>query len=160
MTSWEEFEAAAPELAATILERFGAHKHAVIATLKADGSPRLSGIETAFWRGDLWIGMMPESRKGADLRRDPRFSLHSAPIDLELVDGDAKLAGRAALVTDAALVAEFLAASEESTRDVPPGAVDLFRAELLEASLVTVAGDHLVVDSWVDGGSPTRRTRT
>jgi hypothetical protein len=85
MASWEEFESAAPDLAGAIAARFAAHKHALLATLRRDGAPRISGIETTIRYGDLWLGMMPDSRKGADLRRDPRFALHAAPVDLDLV---------------------------------------------------------------------------
>jgi hypothetical protein len=160
MASWDELTAQAPDLAATARARFGAHKHALIATLRRDGSPRLSGIETDFSRGELWLGMMPGSRKSADLQRDPRFALHSAPVDLELVEGDAKLSGRAVLVTDAAFVAEHLRAFEEATGTAPPGGADLYRADLFEAAVVTVDGDRLVIDSWRAGEAPTRRTRT
>jgi hypothetical protein len=160
MASWDELTAAAPELATTVRARFDAHKHALIATVRRDGSPRLSGIETDFSRGELWLGMMPESRKTADLRRDPRFALHSAPVDLDLVEGDAKLSGRVVLVTDPTFVAEYLRAFEEATGDAPPGGADLYRAELLEASVVTVDGDRLVIDSWRAGEAPIRRTRT
>jgi hypothetical protein len=159
MATWQELTEQAPDLAATILARFGAHKHALIATLRRDGSPRLSGIETDFSRGELYLGMMPDSWKSKDLRRDPRFALHSAPVDLELADGDAKLSGRATLVTDTAFVDEYLLAFEEATGAAPPGGADLFRADLLEASVVTVDGDQLVIDSWRAGEVPTRRTR-
>jgi Pyridoxamine 5'-phosphate oxidase len=76
------------------------HRHMTIATLRADGSPRISGIEVTFEDGEFSFGSMPDARKGADLRRDPRFALHSATIDP--VDGaeaqwpgDAKISGRA-----------------------------------------------------------------
>lgn len=160
MATWDEVTKAAPELAARVIERFGAHKHALLATLRRDGSPRLSGIETDFSNGDLLLGMMPDSLKSADLQRDPRFSLHSAPVDLELAHGDAKLSGRAVLITDAAFVAEYLRKFEDETGQSPPGGADLFRAEVLEASVVTVDGDLLVIDAWRDGEAPTRRTRT
>ena len=69
MTSWQDLERAAPELAAALEGRFAAHKHALLATLRRDGSPRISGIETSFRNGELWLAMMPDSRKAADLRR-------------------------------------------------------------------------------------------
>ena len=109
MSSWRDLEGAAPELAAAIEQRFADHKHALLATLRRDGSPRISGIETTFRNGELWLAMMPDSTKTADLRRDPRFALHAAPIDLELVDGDAKINGRAIEVTDPADVERFVA---------------------------------------------------
>ena len=73
-----------PELAARARKIFDAYKHKTLATLRADGSPRVSGIEAEFWNGDVWLGSMPGSRKGADLKRDPRFALHSATVDPEL----------------------------------------------------------------------------
>ena len=100
MTSWRDVEAAVPEFAQRVRALFEAHRHKTIATLRADGSPRISGIETVFEEGELVFGSMPNARKGADLRRDPRFALHSATVDP--VDGaeaawpgEAKIAGRA-----------------------------------------------------------------
>lgn len=100
MTTWQEFEQAQPEFAQRVRALFDAHKHKTIATLRADGSPRISGIETEFEHGQLAFGSMPNARKGADLRRDPRFALHSATVDpVEGAEaqwpGEAKIAGRA-----------------------------------------------------------------
>jgi hypothetical protein len=156
MSSWQDLEVAAPELAAALEGRFAAHKHALLATLRADGSPRISGIETTFRNGDLWLAMMPDSRKAADLRRDPRFALHAAPLELDLVDGDARLNGRALEVTDPADVERFVAGLDQSP---PPSGVGLFRAELTDASLTRVEGDWLVIDSWREGEGPKQRRR-
>ena len=100
MASWKDVEDAEPEFAARVRRLFDAHKHKTIATLRADGAPRLSGIEAEFESGELTFGSMPGARKGADLHRDPRFALHSATVDPPDGDlagwpGDAKLAGRA-----------------------------------------------------------------
>lgn len=100
MTAWRDFEAAEPEFAARVQALFDAHRHKTIATLRADGSPRISGIEATFSDGDLTFGSMANARKGADLRRDPRFALHSATVDPVEGDnaawpGEAKIAGRA-----------------------------------------------------------------
>jgi hypothetical protein len=71
----------------------------VLATLRRDGSPRVSGIEVEFTDGELVMGMMPGSVKAQDLRRDPRLSLHAAsedpPHDASRWLGDAKISGRA-----------------------------------------------------------------
>ncbi|MFY1632814.1 pyridoxamine 5'-phosphate oxidase family protein [Solwaraspora sp. WMMB335] len=100
MTAWRDVEQAAPEFAGRVRALFDANRHKTIATLRADGSPRISGIEVVFEDGQLAFGSMPNARKGADLRRDPRFALHSATIDP--VDGaeaqwpgEAKISGRA-----------------------------------------------------------------
>ena len=100
MTAWQDVEQAEPDLAQRVRALFDAHRHKTIATLRADGSPRISGIEAAFERGELVFGSMPKARKGADLRRDHRFALHSATTDpVEGSEakwpGEAKISGRA-----------------------------------------------------------------
>src|SRR3712207_82620 len=102
MTSWVEFERAEPEFARRVRTLFDAHKHKTIATLRADGAPRISGIEAEFADGELTFGSMPRARKGDDLRRDPRFALHSPSVDPPEGEpsswpGDAKISGRAVL---------------------------------------------------------------
>jgi hypothetical protein len=100
MTAWRDVESSAPDFAALVRALFDAHRHKTIATLRADGSPRISGIEVVFEGGEVVFGSMPGARKGADLRRDPRFALHSATVDpIEGSEarwpGEAKIAGRA-----------------------------------------------------------------
>src|SRR5215468_10217044 len=100
VTAWGEFEQAEPAFARRVRALFDAHRHKTLATLRADGSPRISGIETVFEDGELVFGSMPGARKGADLRRDPRFALHSATVDpVEGAEaqwpGEAKISGRA-----------------------------------------------------------------
>src|SRR5687768_17880123 len=100
MARWKDVEVEEPAFAAKVRALFDAHRHKTIATLRADGSPRISGIEAIFEDGQLVFGSMPNARKGMDLRRDPRFALHSATVDP--VDGaaaqwpgEAKISGRA-----------------------------------------------------------------
>lgn len=89
-----------PDFARRVRALFEAHRHKTMATVRADGAPRISGIEAAFEDGELTFGSMPNARKGADLRRDARFALHSATVDpVEGAEaewpGEAKIAGRA-----------------------------------------------------------------
>ena len=100
MTAWKDVEQAAPEFAQRVRALLDAHRHKTIATLRADGSPRISGIETVFEDGQLVFGSMLNARKGADLRRDPRFALHGATVDpIEGSEaqwpGEVKISGRA-----------------------------------------------------------------
>src|SRR5215216_3896134 len=100
MTAWRDVERAEPEFARRVRRLFDARRHKTIATVRADGSPRISGIEAVFEDGQLYFGSMPNARKGADLRRDPRFALHSATVDpVEGAEarwpGEAKISGRA-----------------------------------------------------------------
>jgi hypothetical protein len=100
MTTWQDVEQAVPDFAQRVRALFDAHRHKTIATLRADGAPRISGIEAVFEDGELFFGSMPNARKGADLHRDPRFALHSATVDpVEGAEadwpGEAKISGRA-----------------------------------------------------------------
>ena len=65
----------------------------MLATLRTDGSPRISPMEPRVFEGDLWLVGMPHTAKFRDLERDPRFSLHTATIDPNVGDGDAKVWG-------------------------------------------------------------------
>jgi Pyridoxamine 5'-phosphate oxidase len=158
MTSWNEVEAAAPELAGRARAAFDAHKHKLLATLRRDGSPRISGIEATFADGELWLGMMPGSRKALDLRRDPRMALHSASLDPPdeptTWAGDAKLAGRAVEVHDPALKERFVG-------DGPPGSAHLFRVDVTELVHTRVGdpADHLVIELWQPGKGVRRMQR-
>ncbi|MEZ4502179.1 MAG: pyridoxamine 5'-phosphate oxidase family protein [Dehalococcoidia bacterium] len=161
MATWADFEVQAPDLARraqAVLER---HKHHVLATLRADGSPRVSGTEAPIGGGQLWFGCMPNSMKGRDLLRDPRFALHGAPLDLELTEfGDARIAGRAIEVSDPDELAAFWRASGHADSSEGGSSMEalVFRCDIEDASLVTVEGDELVIDSW-RAGHPPRQVR-
>src|SRR5919206_3427686 len=100
MASWAEVETEAPELAALARSFFDAFTHKTLATLRRDGSPRISGTELEFADGDAWFGSMWQAVKALDLQRDPRFALHSGSADPPDWTGDAKVAGRAEEVTE------------------------------------------------------------
>jgi hypothetical protein len=148
MPAWSEVELAAPELAATVRARFEAHRHKVLATLRADGSPRLSGIETTFKDGELWLGMMPDSRKALDLRRDPRLALHTPPSDPDLTEPDARISGRAVEVTDPGAMSGLVEGDERHSDGPPEGHV--FRVDVTELMLLSMGEppDHLVIETW------------
>lgn len=100
MATWSDFLQAEPEFAARVQRLFDAGRHKTIATLRADGSPRISGIECEFVDGELRFGSMTGARKGADLTRDTRFALHGPtfhPVEGKESEwpGEAKIAGRA-----------------------------------------------------------------
>jgi hypothetical protein len=153
LASWSDVQAAAPDLAAFIRERFEAHGLGLIATLRMDGSPRISGIEPLFALGELWFGMMPQSRKAADLLQDSRFALHSATTDKQVTRGDARISGRAVEVTDELTVERYLEQFKaQAGYGPPPGPFHLFRVDVREMSTVRPGGDHLDIDWWKAGG--------
>jgi Pyridoxamine 5'-phosphate oxidase len=148
MPSWSEFEAEAPGLAERVRARLDAHKHKTLATVRRDGSPRISGTETEIEEGDLWTGSMWNARKARDLQRDPRFALHGGSDDPPDWTGDAKLAGVAEEILDPARVKEIVGS------DSPPGPMHLFRLDLHEVSTVELDDERkaLVIAVWTPGG--------
>jgi hypothetical protein len=146
VSSWAEIEAAEPDFAKKVRAVFDAHKHKTMATLRRDGSPRISGIEMEFSDREVSVGMMPASVKFGDLQRDARVAFHSASEDPPAGDpaswtGDAKIAGRAV--------------------EVPEKEFKKFRIDITEVVLIRVGrpADHLVVESWHPGRGLVRRER-
>jgi hypothetical protein len=152
---WVEVEAEAPELVRHARGLLDAHVHKTLATLRRDGSPRISGIECQFVDGDLWLGMMARSVKALDLLRDPRFALHSGSDDPPGWQGDAKVAGLVEEVTDPAARESVLGASHDR------GGAHLFRCDVRELVVVHLGEprDHLVIASWHEGRGFERRER-
>jgi Pyridoxamine 5'-phosphate oxidase len=140
LTSWSDFARAEPELAGQVRRCFAVRKHATLATLRRDGSPRISGIEVEFDDdGAVYLGMMAGSVKALDLRRDPRLALHCPTVDPPEAaptrwPGEAKLTGEATEVS--------------SPGDPSDG--HRFRVDLGEVVLTTVGdpADHLVITAW------------
>jgi hypothetical protein len=159
MASFADVEAAEPAFAARVRASFDAHGHKFLATLRADGSPRISGIEARFVSGNLWLAGMPKSVKFTDMRRDPRIALHSGSDEPEAFSADAKVSGRAVEVTDEGERAAYAAAA-----GVPPelSGFELFRIELDQVVLTSVNDDKdaLVISSWRPGRGLTTTSRT
>jgi hypothetical protein len=143
MASWHQVAVEAPALAARARELFDANKHKTLATLRRDGSPRISGIEITFDDGELRFGSMWRAVKALDLQRDPRFALHSAS-DGDDFHGDAKVAGRAHEVDSG-------------------GDSHAFRADITELVVVRLDGEpgerYLLIESWHPERGVTTRKR-
>jgi hypothetical protein len=141
---WKTMEKEEPEFARRVRSLFDIGRHKTIATLRADGSPRISGIECEFSDGELRFGSMTGSRKGADLQRDPRFAIHSPSVHPEEGKeaewpGEAKIAGRAV-------------AARPETGDPAEGLA--FVADISEVVITRLNAEasKLVVEFW----TPTR----
>jgi hypothetical protein len=143
MASWAEVEREAPELAALARSFFDAFTHKTLATLRRDGSPRISGTEVEFSDGEAWLGSMWRAVKALDLQRDPRFAIHSGSPDPAGWRGDAKMAGTVEDVTE-------------------PGAEShRFRLDIAELVVVRLGepADHLVIEAWHEGRGLSSRRR-
>lgn len=135
MASWREFLEAAPGFGQRVEALFTGRKHHTMATVRRDGAPRISGTEVEIDSGWLCLGMMPGTRRAADLRRDPRVAIHSHCVDPPEDDpgawsGEAKLFGRA----------------EELAGD--GGASDRFRLHVEQVVLTSLDAPVLAIEAW------------
>ncbi len=142
--SWAQVEAEAPELAAVVRACFGVRRHCTMATLRADGSPRISGTEVQWEEGALWVGSMPGAVKARDLQRDGRVAIHSPTVDPPEGSahdwaGEAKVAGRAV--------------------EVPHEGAHRFRIDVTEVVHTKVDGDALLLTCWHAGRGVERLRR-
>jgi hypothetical protein len=154
MTTWKQFTIAAPRIATIFARRHAATGNlCLLATLRSDGFPRISPIEPRVFEDQLWLVGMPDTTKFRDLGRDPRFCLHTATVDPEVTDGDAKLWGVVNDIQDQALHQRFATALfEETGFDLRGRRFDQFyAADLTGAAAVEVGGGHLDVTAWTPG---------
>jgi len=102
--------------------------------------------------GELWVGSMPGARKAADLHRDPRCAIHTAPLDETLSDPDVQIQAVAdALEPEAAQY--WLAAHGPPRDDGHPTEGEVFFLRVSSVTTVTVDGEELVVTRWLPDGS-------
>lgn len=144
MTTWGEIERAEPDFTARVRQMFDGGRHKTIATLRADGSPRISGIECEFVDGDLRFGSMTGARKGADLRRDSRFALHGPTVHPE--HGKENEWPGEAKITGLAIPAGPVATDDEGAG--PDG--EAFVADITEVVVTGLdpAATRLVIEWW------------
>jgi Pyridoxamine 5'-phosphate oxidase len=154
MTTWSELKEQAPRIT-TIFER----RHAatgnlcMLATLRSDGFPRISPLEPGLFEGELWLVGMPGTTKFLDLGRDPRFCLHTATVDTQVSDGDAKLWGVVHDVQDPGLHQRFAEDLYARTGFDLRGQVftPFYAADVTGASAVEVGDGHMDVTVWKPG---------
>jgi hypothetical protein len=153
--AWRVIEGEEPDFAGRVRRLFDAGRHKTIATLRVNGSPRISGIECQFVEGDLRFGSMAGARKSADLKRDGRFALHGPtfhPEEGKESDwpGEAKITGRAILTGPIT--------TDDSTEQ-PDG--EMFVADIAEVVItgLNAEASRLVVEWWTAEGGLRRVER-
>jgi hypothetical protein len=134
---WQEFERQQPKLAGTGARKLAGPGVVLVATIRRDGSPRISPVEPLLWEGDLWLSMGLGSRKAADLRRDARILVHSIVTHRNGVDGEYKLRGTA--VEESDVETQIRYAQEVAARlgwRPEPGKFHLFRLDLTDIAFI------------------------
>ncbi len=157
---WHEFETQQPALASIGTQKLTGPGVVLVATIRRDGSPRVSPVEPLLWDGDLWLCMGLGSRKAADLRRDIRILVHSIVTSRNGQDGEYKLRGIAVEEPDAATQAGY--AQQVAARlgwQPEPGKFHLFRVDLDDITYIRWddATNDQYVTRWPAGTEFVRR---
>jgi hypothetical protein len=154
MTSWRELTEAAPRISAVFSRRHAATGQlCLLATLRSDGYPRISPLEPRVFEDQLWLVGMPGTTKFRDLARDPRFCLHTATVDPQVTEGDAKLWGVVRDVPDPDLHRRWAEDLYQDTGFDLRGETfgPFYAADLTGASAVQVGDGHMDVVIWKPG---------
>jgi hypothetical protein len=156
--NWRDLETAAPEIADLGKQRLDQARVALLATLRKDGSPRISPVEPYLTQGQLLFGAMPWSLKTHDLLRDPRCVLHSAISGPDSGEGELKLYGRATEADD-----QIRDSCQEGWwLSSPPEAATVFALNIEQATFISWDTEHgpMTVRNWSPqrGLTETRRS--
>ena len=139
MATWGDMAAARPEIESRARELFlieqpdapGPAGLGYLATVRADGGPRVHPVSPAVLDGRLFVYVLLSSPKLGDLRRDGRYALHSWPkpfTDDGFDDEEFYLTGRATPVADAALHERVSAAVGDQPESGASFELDIDRA--------------------------------
>ena len=157
---WSDLQDQQPRLGALAHDRLVGPGVLLVATVRRDGTPRLSPVEPFVLDGDLWLSMLLGSLKAADLLRDPRVLVHSIVTGPDGGEGEMKVRGTAVAVLDEARqrrYADAVAAALPWTPEV--GRFHLFRVDVDDVTYVrydNASGDQFVV-RWPAGTETVRR---
>ncbi len=140
------------------MARLASARVALLGTLRRDGSPRISPVEAYIAGGHLIIGAMAWSAKAVDLRRDPRYVLHSVVTGPDSGEGELKLYG---LASEAALDLRNAAADAWWLAWTPDKAV-VFTLNIGQAVFVgwDVGHSLMTVRRWSPRSGYSTATRT
>ena len=157
---WSDLERGQPRLARLGHERLIDPGVLLVATIRRDGTPRLSPVEPLLLDGDLWLSMMWQSTNARDLRRDPRVLVHSVITSREGTEGEFKVRGVARAEDDPAVLRRYADAVAASLDWAPvPGEFHLFAVDLAEVTYIRydpASGDQFTA-MWPPGREFVRR---
>lgn len=135
---WSDIESAQPRLAGLGRRRLLNPGVVLVATIRQDGSARLSPVEPLVMDGDLWLSMMWQSTKARDLLRDPRILVHSIITGRDGAEGEFKIRGTALLEDDLAVQRRYAVAVAGSLGWSPqPGRFHLFAVDISQVTFIS-----------------------
>jgi hypothetical protein len=111
---WSQVERRQPRLADLGRQRLLDPGVVLVATIRRDGTPRLSPVEPFVMDGELWLSMLGQSTKAVDLIRDPRVLVHGVVTNRDGRDGEFKVRGSARNETDSGVQRRYAEAVSQA----------------------------------------------
>ena len=134
---WSALEHRQPRLAELGRKRLLEPGVGLVATIRGDGTPRVSPVEPFILDGTLWLSMLWQSRKAVDLLRDPRVLVHSVVTSRDGGEGEFKIRSTARAEDDPDLSRRYAAAVAASLGWSPePGRFHLFAVTIGEVTFI------------------------
>jgi Pyridoxamine 5'-phosphate oxidase len=157
---WSDIENTQPRLAALGQRRLIEPGVVLVATIRQDGTARLSPVEPLVMDGDLWLSMMWQSAKARDLLRDPRVLVHSVITSRDGAEGEFKVRGTAVAENDPAVQRRYAGAVSSRLGWSPqPGQFHLFAVDISLVSYISydtpTGNQHVAI--WPPGREFIRR---
>jgi predicted pyridoxine 5'-phosphate oxidase superfamily flavin-nucleotide-binding protein len=156
---WEDFANEAAALASKVENLIDQYGFALIGTVRRDGTPRISPVETHLLGTDLALVMIPRTRKATDIGRDNRLILQSPVVNAANPGSEYKLRGSAAII-ESNQGREAVAGAVEARSGWRPRPDWLFVAVVLsEATHIAWSPDGTgVISRWSVTEGTTQRT--
>jgi hypothetical protein len=160
---WSELETRQPRLADLGRQRLLDPGVVLVATIRRDGTPRLSPVEPFVMDGDLWLSMLWQSTKAADLLRDPRLLVHGVVANRDGREGEFKVRGQARSEKDGSVQRRYAEAVAQGLGWKPEvGQFHLFAVDIEHVGYLRYdepTGDQYVTQ-WPPGREYVRRGTT
>jgi hypothetical protein len=161
--NWSELAQAQPRLAGLGQERLFERGVVLVATIRRDGTPRISPVEPFLLDDVLWLSMLEGSRKAADLLRYPRILVHSVITSRDGGEGEFKIRGTARAENDRNVQRRYAGAVAAALGwDPEPGRFHLFAVDIGQVTFIRyddATGDQYVA-LWPPGREFVRRGTT
>ena len=158
---WADLEARQPRLAELGHRRLVEPGVVLVATIRTDGTPRISPVEPLIMDGELWLSMMLGSAKAKDLLRDERILVHGIVTSRDGADGEFKVRGRARPETSPTIEARYAQRVASDLGWQPePGHFHLFGVQIDAVTYLRYDDGDQYLTMWPPGRETVRRRTT